>query len=57
MSSREEASELKAWAPDIKSMQGSGIKLKASRELIRLTFSYFPEALENYFSKFRVLIP
>ena len=29
---------------------------KASRELIRLTFSCFSEAPENYFSKFKVLI-
>ena len=37
--------------------EASELKLKASRELVRLTFSYFSEALENYFSKFRVLIP
>jgi len=32
-------------------------ELKVPREREKLTFSYFSEALENYFSKFRVLIP
>jgi len=36
--------------------EASELKLKASRELVRLIFPYFPEAPENYFSKFRVLI-
>jgi len=30
-------------------MKHQSYELKASRELARLTFSFFPEALENYF--------
>ena len=37
--------------------QDKASELKTSRDLARLIFSCFPEAPENYFSKFRVLIP